>query len=277
LASTVKECYRRHQAATNQEATNMLAPSPSPRPAFMYMMILAVNVGVYLLQLAQGEAGMNSLEQMLRWGANVAPLTLTGDPRRLFTSMFLHAGLLHLALNMYMLYGVGAVAERTFGSVRFTLIYLLAGLFGGLLSALWYADRSAQLVVSVGASGALMGIAGACLAHWCVVDRKGQSQEALAMRGPLLQTIGLTLAMGFFLPVVDNAAHVGGVVAGAVLGALFALAGMLRHVGARALAGLAICGAALVVLAIGVGGTPSPALLELKSDLMVQLMLQSRQ
>lgn len=243
----------------------------------MFMVILAVNVGVYLLQFAQGDAGMAGLGKMIAWGANVAPLTLTGEPGRLLTSMFLHAGLLHLALNMYMLYGVGAVAERTFGSVRFTLIYLISGLFGGLLSALWYAERSAQLVVSVGASGALMGIAGACLGHWFVADRKGQNPVALSMRGPLLQTIGLTLAMGFFLPVVDNAAHVGGVVSGAILGALFALAGLVPQAAGRALAGLAICGAAALVLAIGVGREPSPALLQMKSELMVHLMLQSRQ
>lgn len=252
-------------------------PFPSSRRAFMYMVILAVNIGIYLLQLTQGDGGMGGLGRMISWGANVAPLTLTGEPARLFTSIFLHAGLLHLALNMYMLFGVGAVAERTFGSLRFTLIYVISGLFGGLLSALWYADRAGQMVVSVGASGALMGIAGACLGHWFVADRNGQNPVALSMRGPLLQTIGLTLTMGFFLPVVDNAAHVGGVVSGAILGALFALAGLLPQAAGRAVAGVAICGAAALVLAIGVGREPSPGLLERKSDLMVQLMLQSRQ
>lgn len=162
---------------------------------------------------------------MIRWGANIAPLTLTGEPLRLLTSVFLHAGLLHLALNMYLLLAVGGIVEKAFGAICFTIIYLVAGLSGSLLSALWYAHRTLShvlivngdvirkeqldLVVSVGASGALMGIASASVTHWLVVKRDNALPAAQRMRNALLQTIGLTLLMGFLLPGVDNAAHCG--------------------------------------------------------------------
>lgn len=96
----------------------------------------------------------------------------------------------------------------------------MSGLSGSLLSALWYAHRTLShvlivngdvirkeqldLVVSVGASGALMGIAGARLAHWLVMERGSAPPEAQRMRNALLQTIGLTLLMGLLLPDVDN-------------------------------------------------------------------------
>lgn len=251
----------------------------------MYMVIVALNVGVLLMQhLARAGEPANTLPEMLRWGANIAPLTLAGEPTRLLTSMFLHAGLLHLALNMYMLVALGGAVERAFGTIRFTVIYLVSGLWGGVLSALWYAhytlarvatpdgeplrNEPLALVVSVGASGALMGIAGASLAHWLVVDRHNNQSAARNMRNALLQTIAMTLLMGALLPAVDNAAHIGGLLAGMVLGSLLALAGLLRHVLARALATAAACGAALLLLLLVLRTPPAPGLLQLKAQLL---------
>ncbi len=255
-----------------------------PARAFVYIVIVLANVGVHFLH---PDSAGGSLPDLIRWGANIAPLTLTGEPWRLVTSMFLHAGLLHLALNMYMLVAFGGVVERAFGAIRFTIVYLVSGLFGGLLSALWYAHRTLAhampvngdavtqeqlpLVVSVGASGALMGIAGASLAYWFVANRGQADAEALHMRRAMVQTIGLTLVMGFLLPVVDNAAHIGGLLAGMILGALFSLAGRIDKAIGRLLANALVAAASMLVLAALLSAPPPPGMLQLKAELRAEI------
>ncbi len=258
----------------------------APRPAFIYLLLLLLNVAVYAWQQVVGTADADTLQRLVASGANIAPLTLTGEPARLVSSMFLHAGVLHLVLNMYMLFACGAMVEKAFGPIRFALAYLVSGMFGGLLSALWYAhhtllvattaDRGMDrlpLVVSVGASGALMGIAGAWLAQWLVVDRTSFGADAHHMRRALVQTVVLTLLMGFLLPAVDNAAHIGGLLAGMALGALLTLADKAVHGRLRALASAAVFGACLLLLAATLRLPPPPALLQLKAALLEQLRL----
>lgn len=271
----------------------MNAASPAPRPAFVFMVmvILVVNVGAYLVrEFTRHHVSTSEMIQMIEmidWGANIAPLTLTQSPSRLLTSMFLHAGLLHLGLNMTMLLVLGGVAERAFVTVRFTLIYLLAGLFSGLLSALWYGRRmlvdvlvvngdvikkeQLELVLSMGASGALMGIAGACLARSLIVGDGERDAESQRMRAPLLQTIGLTLVMGALLPGVDNAAHIGGLLAGGLLGGLLTLASRSRQPVSRALATAFLCGACGFILATALRTEPTPELLTLKAELIDEI------
>ena len=201
----------------------MNLPRPPSRMPAVYLVIIVINVLLFLLELARGVSPMRpDTGDMIDWGANVAALTLTGDAWRLFSSMFLHVGLIHIAFNMYMLFAFGPIVERMFGSARFTLIYLWSGLFGSLVSAMYHGAQM-QVVVAAGASGALMGISGAFVGHWMVTNARGVSQEALSMRGPLAQTIGLNLVLGFINPGVDNACHVGGLISGVVLGAAFAL------------------------------------------------------
>lgn len=84
-----------------------------------------------------------------------------GQLWRLFTCMFLHAGILHLVVNLFSLYNLGNLIERIFGSAKFTLIYLSSGLWGSIASTIFAPETAA--VVSVGASGAIFGIAGAIL------------------------------------------------------------------------------------------------------------------
>lgn len=84
--------------------------------------------------------------------------------RRLLSSVFLHSSFSHLLMNMFALTVVGTVAERILGKWRLLIIWLFSGIFGGLISACYALRESEQIVISVGASGAIMGIAGAAIA-----------------------------------------------------------------------------------------------------------------
>ena len=101
------------------------------------------------------------------WGTNFGPLTTSGQWWRLVSSIFLHFGVLHLALNMWALYVGGRLAERLFGSRAFALIYFAAGISGSLSSLLWN-----PAVNSAGASGAIFGVYGAMLAFFFVRTRQ---------------------------------------------------------------------------------------------------------
>ncbi|XP_019199269.1 PREDICTED: RHOMBOID-like protein 1 [Ipomoea nil] len=129
---------------------------------------------------------------------------------RLVTCMWLHAGVFHLAANMVSLLFVGIRLEQEFGFVRIGLLYILSGIGGSLASALFVRSN-----VSVGASGALFGLLGAMLSelltNWTIYENK------LATLLTLILIILINLAVGI-LPHVDNFAHLGGFLAGYLLG-----------------------------------------------------------
>ncbi|CAN1184314.1 RHOMBOID-like protein 2 [Linum perenne] len=129
---------------------------------------------------------------------------------RLLTCMWLHAGVIHLLANMLSLVFIGIRLEQQFGFVRVGMIYLISGLGGSILSALFI-----QKNISVGASGALFGLLGAMLSelltNWTIYSNK------IAALLTLLVIIAINLAIGI-LPHVDNFAHIGGFLAGFLVG-----------------------------------------------------------
>lgn len=166
-------------------------------------------------------ASMNPMQipsdLLIRVGGNFAPLIQNGETWRLFTAMFLHGGLLHVGLNMFALHQAGQVVERLFGRGGFLAIYLVAGLLGNATSLWWKPGP-----VSVGASGAIFGVYGALLAY--LLRQRGSVPVEVfrEMRSGTLGFIGYSLFAGFSIPGIDNAAHVGGLAGGLVLGAAFA-------------------------------------------------------
>ena len=132
--------------------------------------------------------------------------------------MFLHAGAIHLGFNMWALWNIGAIAERFYGNLQYLAIYLLSGLFGSLAS-LYFAAREA---VSVGASGAIFGVSGALLAALFTKHDKLPAPLVASMRSSLLMFVGYSLFLGFTSGVVDNAAHLGGLVSGFALATIMA-------------------------------------------------------
>ncbi|PYQ56828.1 MAG: rhomboid family intramembrane serine protease [Acidobacteria bacterium] len=169
------------------------------------LLLTAIAVG-YVLQLVTGD-------QVTELGANFGPAIRAGEYWRLVTSMFLHGGLLHLALNGWALFQLGSLLELLMGSPRMLLIYFGSGIAGSLASATFTQKPS------VGASGAIFGLLGALIAF--LLRRRG----ALTPQGKsiLMQLVGwaaINVFFGFSTPGIDNSAHLGGGAAGLLLGFL---------------------------------------------------------
>jgi rhomboid protease GluP len=174
------------------------------RRAPVTIALLAAIVVVYVLQLATGDA-------LTAAGANYGPAVRAGEYWRLVTSMFLHGGLLHLALNGWALYQLGALFEILVGSPRMLLVYFVTGISGSLVSA-WFTP-----VPSVGASGAIFGLLGALIAF--LLRRRGTlTPQGKSILMQLLFWAVINVVFGFSDPQIDNSAHLGGCAAGLLLG-----------------------------------------------------------
>jgi rhomboid protease GluP len=180
--------------------------------------ILWVNVAIFALEVIESrtiEALMGpSPEVLLAFGANTAPLTLgLGQYDRLLAACFLHGSLLHLAFNMSALWQIGPFVERAVGAARYAVLYVVTGIAASATSVVWGLLRG-EHPWSVGASGAICGVMGAAVVVGLRVEGWGS---------PLARQIGfwllVTLAFGASVKHIDNAAHVGGLVAGVVLAA----------------------------------------------------------
>ena len=142
-----------------------------------------------------------------------------GEWWRLFTSSFLHGGLLHLGMNSWALIALGPALERSIGSARFAGVYLLAELASSLAVCLVYDPR----MPVVGGSGAIFGILGGIVA---LQMRQGRhAMSFLQFEGPrrMLGTIAVYLVLGAFIPFVSNTGHVGGLLGGFVGAFVFLL------------------------------------------------------
>jgi rhomboid protease GluP len=199
----------RAQARAEQDAfldtINRTTPRLLVTPA-----LVAINIAVFVAMLAAG-AGLwgGNPAVHIRWGANYGPATAAGEWWRLVTNTFLHFGLVHVALNMYALFDAGRLAERLFGPARFLALYLVSGVAGSVASLWWNPS-----VNSAGASGAVFGVIGALLVY--SIDRRNGMPRAVMQdhRFTLLAFLVYSLAFGLMHTNVDNAAHVGGLVAG---------------------------------------------------------------
>ena len=146
----------------------------------------------------------------LSWGANFGPATQDGEWWRLGTAMFLHFGIVHLLLNGLSLWEAGQLVERMYGRLRFISIYLIAGLFGNLLSLVVQGNQA----VSGGASGAIFGVYGAALVYLWRERAAISAHEFKWLFGGGCVFSVITIVLGFVIPGIDNAAHIGGLVAG---------------------------------------------------------------
>lgn len=175
---------------------------------------LIVNVAYYIVMVSQGVDYLQpNVADLLKWGADYAPFTWGGQPWRLVTSMFMHCGLLHLGLNMWALWSAGRMLERLVGSIGFLIIYFASGIAGGLASMWWNGD-----VVSAGASGAIFGLLGAFATFiWNRAD-SFPLPALRQLRSSLAMCIGYNLLFGASIEGIDQAAHIGGLLTGLVLG-----------------------------------------------------------
>jgi membrane associated rhomboid family serine protease len=170
--------------------------------------IIGITVAIGLAALLMPDVDNWTYQNLSLWKFGVSQ----GEYWRLLSVVLVHGGIVHLGLNMYFLFVMGPIVEALYGHARFLLIYLLCGLGG---SAASYMVSRAD--VSVGASGAIFGLTGVLL----VADRVHKpalTRNARNLTAQIGGLIAVNLVFGFMMPGIDNAAHIGGLVAGALIG-----------------------------------------------------------
>jgi len=209
--------------------------------------IFGANVMVFIAMVIASGPSLDFTGQVeLHFGANFGPYTLSGQWWRLVTYMFLHSGVMHIAFNMWCLWDLGRLCESLYGRWTFAAIYLITGISGGLASVAWNPE-----VLSVGASGAIFGLAGALAASFYLGEF---SIPKVAIQGTLrslLFFIGFNVVFGAMIPGIDNACHGGGLVSGLILGALIARIAP-QHDSPRRVGVLVVVALAVVLAAFGV-------------------------
>jgi rhomboid protease GluP len=197
--------------------------------------LAGINVAVFIaMAMAGGPSSLTdpTTQQLLPWGANFGPLTLSGQWWRLVTYMFVHGGILHIGFNMWCLWDLGALCESLYGPWTYLGLYFISGIAGGVASVGGHPSG-----LSVGASGAIFGLAGALIASFKLGEFSLPRTSISNVLRSLVVFVAFNLILGFVSTVTDNFAHLGGLLAGAMIGALVALlAPDHRAKGKRALA-----------------------------------------
>jgi rhomboid protease GluP len=168
------------------------------------------------------------LSALVNLGANSGRLVADGEIWRLVASMFLHSGILHLGLNLLSLFFLGRNVEAFYGPWPFVLLFLGSGIGGSIASALL------SNAISVGASGAVFGLAGVSIVFAFRYRRQLPPRVTKIMGTFLLPLVGANIALGLIFPFIDSKAHLGGLLSGAAL-ALFVRPEALDEVQGRSL------------------------------------------
>ena len=186
--------------------------------------LIFINLIVFVLVEVTG--GSQNTMHMVKWGAAYTPYILEkGEYYRMFTCMFLHFGMEHLANNMLVLFVLGQRLEPILGKVRFLMIYILGGMGGSFLSLLMDL-KSGDFTVSAGASGAVFAVMGAMI--YVLLRNRGRVAD-LSARQILIMAV-FSVYLGYASSGVDNAAHLGGMASGFVLAALLYHPRKMRNV-----------------------------------------------
>src|SRR5215472_10834835 len=217
-----------HEAAQRGEESDEVKQQVMPAPwvrrsqstISLTQILFGANVAVYLAMALSSGSLMEFPGSVQIFGANIGPYTLTGEWWRLATYMFLHGGILHIAFNMWCLWDLGALAESLYGRWNYGAIYFATGIAGGLGSIIWN-----PRTFTVGASGAIFGLAGALIASFYL----GEFSLPRVAIGGTLRSLLVFAVFNLFLGGffgggggIDNACHIGGLVSGLILGALIA-------------------------------------------------------
>ena len=179
--------------------------------------IMAINVLVFIIMVASGVSLISPTgEDIVNWGGNFLPYTTSGDWWRLITCVFVHIGIIHLLFNMYALYTIGIYLEPMLGKIKYIVAYLCTGILASLVSLWWHETP----VVSAGASGAIFGMYGLFL------TLLSTNLTPKQVRKQLLQIIVIFVLYNLVYGMrsgVDNAAHIGGLISGLIVGYIYYL------------------------------------------------------
>ncbi|WP_171051713.1 rhomboid family intramembrane serine protease [Alteribacter natronophilus] len=198
LLRTLRNEVRRAADKRTEDERNLFLYG---KPVLTFILLFSI-VGMYML--VEQEGSTTDIRTLIDFGAKFNPLILEGEWWRFFSAMFLHIGFLHLIMNSLALFYLGGAVERIYGTVRFFLIYFIAGLSGSVASFAFNEQ------VSAGASGAIFGCFGALL--YFGVQHRRLFFRTMGMS--VLVILGINLTLGFVVPMIDNGAHIGGLVGG---------------------------------------------------------------
>jgi rhomboid protease GluP len=208
--------------------------------------LIALNAMVFLVMVLRGVSPFApSPQQAIAFGADYGPLTLNGEWWRLVTSMFVHFGVVHIGLNMWCLWNLGRAAEQMMGRASYLLAYFVSGIFSSVASVYWH-----PMGASAGASGAVFGLAGALVSYVYLKKTPSHLKINSKMLGSLGTFIAYNLAFGA-LPGISNAAHIGGLVMGLLVGATLPAAGASEPVRRTRLSLVSVF-SAIVLVASGI-------------------------
>jgi membrane associated rhomboid family serine protease len=187
------------------------------RGTFMTWALLGANLAVFALMMSYTDGDIRARTPaydlaLVNFGAKVNSLIDSGEYWRLVTPIFIHIGIIHLAINMYSLYVVGQQVERLYGAARCAILYLVTGIAGVVASYLYSPGA-----VSAGASGAIFGLVGVLFSFGIRYRNELPGVFRKAFGVGVLPTILLNLWIGYAIPGIDNYAHIGGLVVGAIL------------------------------------------------------------
>ena len=188
-----------HNKKDQEKVADVFSPK---KPVVTYALII-INLFVFLFPMFYGNT-----EQVYNLFASYGPFVKMGEYYRLLTAAFLHANIAHLIFNMYALWIIGMQLESFIGRWRYLVVYLFSAITGSLLSVIVTPDA-----VSVGASGAIFGLLGALLYfgyHYRVY-------LGTVIKSQIIPLIVINLLLGFMVPGIDNAAHIGGLIGGALI------------------------------------------------------------
>ena len=229
------ECVAEARRAAPRVKTVNTAGAPA------VFVILAINVGVFVLQIATGGPG-GPRDELLNNFAGIPAAIAMGEWYRLLTPMLLHLSVAHLALNCMALYFIGPTVEQAFGTVRFVAMYVIGGFTGSVASYVL-----GECGGGAGASGAIFGIMGVLLVY---TAQRRTNAMMNAFFGNILFWIGLNFVFGLVATNIDIWAHAGGLVGGILLALGFDSGATMRPARAQVLTvlGVVALGIVLVVL-----------------------------
>ncbi|KAK8546901.1 hypothetical protein V6N13_093940 [Hibiscus sabdariffa] len=201
----------------NERKMPPLPPPPESWTPWLMTLVFVADIAIFVYTMYVNDCPHSSGSERCLWLKKLGALDWKQvveekEYWRLVSCMWLHAGVIHLLVNMISLLFLGIRLEQEFGFLRIGPLYMISGLGGSLASAL---SQARKKTISVGASGALFGLLGAMLSelftNWSNYTNKCSALSTMVL------IISLNLAVGF-LPQVDNSAHIGGFVSGLLAG-----------------------------------------------------------
>ena len=176
----------------------------SPKTPIVNSLLIGIITILIILMYLLGN-GATDIKTLYNFGA----LVKDGNPLRLFTSIFLHIGILHYLMNVWALKLLGEQVEKFYGHIKVLLIFIYSGVVGNLLSLILMDSN----VISAGASGAIFGLMGAIL--YFAINQRTYMGEAL--KKEILPVIIINILLGFMVTGINMYDHIGGLIGGMLI------------------------------------------------------------